>query len=779
MGSNSKFDSPSWRNIFGHPSPYGHQERAIKTARDVIRERGFYVVESGCGTGKTMTGLTVAGDSIRDHNTIHQQAMILTSVIQQVKQFVSDARIINRNLPDDVEPFKTVVLLGKSNICPYTLTGENDFEDANTNRKCNSLRRNTSKAGRNDSFFNVMKSAERELEQQRLGSSSRALEVDDAEAPYPAEHPVEYGKDVCPFYAKSREQEGYVPFDFSDAEDYVIDTDELVRLSVEHGVCPHTAMSRLLDDADFIIGNYYHAFDFNTLRLTNELIDETTLLCCDEAHMLEPRVRGVLSHEVTMYDFYQGMRELLQVATATGHGGDFPVRIGSRPDAELVNKTLGKHGIPGSLLVQVAELLKFVKQSAEEHAEDFLNREYPQWESRGDSMPSQLEAPLRDPEVAETDRLTEKIEESGFAPTLDPSFSTLADAIQECLTKSDLDDVPGELSFPKVARLLDQWRERDHEQHFREVTLERRWNQNMNGFQKHWRVTLELHNCLPGGLIASQLSKFGGGLLMSATLKPFNVYKDVVGLDYLEHQHDRPVVTDTFIKKFPDENQASYIIDAPKFTSSNRGYPDEWTDVRKQYARAILSVARTPGNILVCMPSYAEAEWAADILERTSQFDKEVLCDSSSSNDETERLKEEFFEGDGKILVTSIRGTLTEGVDYKGDRLHGVVVAGVPIPNVGSPRVRALQFAYELEYGSLGFAYSMFVPAVRKTRQALGRVIRGEEDVGVRVLVDERYANNGSVRQYLSDFERDRYDVVDVGSLQQRIESFWTDHGRF
>jgi DNA excision repair protein ERCC-2 len=70
-------------------------------------------------------------------------------------------------------------------------------------------------------------------------------------------------------------------------------------------------MSRLLDDADFIIGNYYHAFDFNTLCLTNELIDETTQLCCDEAHMLEPRVRGVLSHEVIMYDFYQGMRELL------------------------------------------------------------------------------------------------------------------------------------------------------------------------------------------------------------------------------------------------------------------------------------------------------------------------------------------------------------------------------------------------------------------------------------------------------------------------------------
>ncbi|MCF2165396.1 helicase C-terminal domain-containing protein, partial [Halobacterium salinarum] len=263
--------------------------------------------------------------------------------------------------------------------------------------------------------------------------------------------------------------------------------------------------------------------------------------------------------------------------------------------------------------------------------------------------------------------------------------------------------------------------------------------------------------------------------------RPFNVYKDVVGLDYLDHQHDRPVKTAELVKKFPEENQASFIVDAPKFTSRKRGETDEWNDVRKQYARVILSVARTPGNILVCMPSYPEAKWAGEILRETNQFEKDVLIDKSSSNDETEELKEEFFAGEGKILTTSIRGTLTEGVDYRGDRLHGVVVVGVPIPNMGSPRVRALQHSYELEYGSLGFPYSMFVPAVRKARQALGRVIRGEDDVGVRVLVDERYASSGqgAVRQYLSDHEQQRYDVTDPASLQGKIEAFWQNQNAF
>jgi DNA excision repair protein ERCC-2 len=55
-------------------------------------------------------------------------------------------------------------------------------------------------------------------------------------------------------------------------------------------------MSRLLDDADFIIGNYYQAFDPLTKEaLTAPILDGQTLVVCDEAYMLVPRVRDLLS----------------------------------------------------------------------------------------------------------------------------------------------------------------------------------------------------------------------------------------------------------------------------------------------------------------------------------------------------------------------------------------------------------------------------------------------------------------------------------------------------
>jgi DNA excision repair protein ERCC-2 len=115
-----------------------------------------------------------------------------------------------------------------------------------------------------------------------------------------------------------------------------------------------------------------------------------------------------------------------------------------------------------------------------------------------------------------------------------------------------------------------------------------------------------------------------------------------------------------------------------------------------------------------------------------------------------------------------MRGTLTEGVDYRGDRLAAAVVCGVPIVDTSSPRTRAVRTAYDRRFGD-GFRYALAVPAVRKARQAVGRVIRGPEEVGVRVLLDERYARDSwdSVRDLLgpdrAEFQPVSPDMLGVG----------------
>jgi DNA excision repair protein ERCC-2 len=309
-----------------------------------------------------------------------------------------------------------------------------------------------------------------------------------------------------------------------------------------------------------------------------------------------------------------------------------------------------------------------------------------------------------------------------------------------------------------------------------------------------------MQNCVPSDAIGEQLAEFGGGVLMSATLEPLDVFEEVTGLNHLAEEQGRPVVDRTYGLNFPETNRESFAVDAPKFTYDNRGAPGEArsasetragkddprageeTRTRRMYADALRDVAtETPGNVLVGMPNYAEAEWAAESLRENAAVEKSVLLDESSDDDVTEDLKAEFFGGEPKALVTSLRGTLTEGVDYEGDKLSAAVVCGVPIINTASPQTKAVRTAYDRAFGN-GFEYALTVPAVRKARQALGRVIRGPEEVGVRVLVDARYARGSwdSVRKFFPEVEREEFRTVstDMGMdmLSHGLDRFWDGH---
>ncbi|MFC7158092.1 helicase C-terminal domain-containing protein [Halomarina halobia] len=179
------------------------------------------------------------------------------------------------------------------------------------------------------------------------------------------------------------------------------------------------------------------------------------------------------------------------------------------------------------------------------------------------------------------------------------------------------------------------------------------------------------------------------------------------------------------------------------------------------------------GNVLLCLPSYREAEWAVEYLRE--HVSKPVLRDRSSDSAETDAMLSRFFQDDGihRVLVTSARGTVTEGVDYRGHRLHCAAAVGVPYANTAAPRMRAVTNAYDRTFAD-GFETAVQVPAVRKARQAFGRVLRGHDETGVRVLLDRRYLPDAprSVNGLLGEAERAEFrvspDMLDLGLAQ-----FW------
>ena len=140
------------------------------------------------------------------------------------------------------------------------------------------------------------------------------------------------------------------------------------------------------------------------------------------------------------------------------------------------------------------------------------------------------------------------------------------------------------------------------------------------------------------------------------------------------------------------------------------------------------------GNLLVFFPSYAYLEAVAERLE--------IPCERQVAGmDEAARagFLEGFRSGGETLALAVMGGVFGEGIDLVGDRLAGAVVVGAGLPQIGPERdLIRKHFAAR---GRDGFHYAFTFPGWTRVLQAAGRVIRGPEDRGALLLIDERYAN--------------------------------------
>ena len=792
-----------WRAVFGHDEPYDEQVDGIETAIETAKEGGYTVIEGACGTGKTMIALTAGIDLVRNPDTDYDRVFVLTSVKQQLRQFETDLETINANLADEWNPVSGLTLVGKADVCPYNRENRGGVTDDNVYDRCETLRERTRDlTGESGSTTAGALVANAKSQQIGLADSANAsspagstgnargasyLETADEPTPYPPDMP-EYntggpaGSEVeyCPFYAQYLEdlpEEASdaspleaVPFDVT--ETGLLTPEDLVAQSVRHGTCPHSVMGAVLGDVEVVIGNYYHAFDpTTTAAFTGALLDSSTFVVCDEAHMLEPRVRDLVSDGVadsTLRDAETELSRVLQPVRFEQEGRS--TQGGSKTaDADLVRAELNDTDVSIEELERTLEFVQDLRGELDRRIRAHLERTHRGWQSDLTDLTDD-EIPLREPTEPAEDELSVWASEAGYTDAVWVRAESVGAIVERILNEAE--DEEKSRAMPAVGRLLGEWYRRDHTTNFREIELERTWDEMepADSWRRAYTARLALHNCVPSDAIGSRLSAFGGGILMSATLEPMAAFTEVTGLEYLEREENRPVVERQYGLHFPERNRESFAVSLPKFTYQNRGSPAEESPTRTAYAEALAQIARLPGNVLVGMPSYGEAEWAASTLE-ARLTEKPVLLDSSSSDDATQSLKDEFFAGDGKILVTSLRGTLTEGVDYHGDRLSAAAVCGVPIVNTSSPRTKAVRRAYDETFGD-GFTYALTVPAVRKARQAIGRVIRSPDDVGVRILLDERYARDSwdSVRSFFPD--NSAFQPVSPDMLEFGLERF-------
>ncbi len=234
------------------------------------------------------------------------------------------------------------------------------------------------------------------------------------------------------------------------------------------------------------------------------------------------------------------------------------------------------------------------------------------------------------------------------------------------------------------------------------------------------------YQCLDPRLITEPIFKeIFTGVIMSGTLTPLFMYRDVLGITRaVEKEYGSP---------FPLENKLSLVIPETSTKYNLRGEA-----MFQKIARTCAELADLiPGNVAFFFPSYQLRDSIANHFRSSKKlfFEKKEM----STEDKNTFLAEfKEYKDKGGILLGVSGANFAEGIDFPGDLLNGVVVVGLPL---GKPDLHTKEIVkyYEEKFGK-GWDYGYIYPAMSKCIQSAGRCIRSETDKGAVIYLDERFA---------------------------------------
>ncbi len=268
--------------------------------------------------------------------------------------------------------------------------------------------------------------------------------------------------------------------------------------------------------------------------------------------------------------------------------------------------------------------------------------------------------------------------------------------------------------------------------------------------------------CLdPAPMLAAPLERSRSAVFFSATLLPLDYFMQLL-TGAAEHPKQ------IFQSPFPLENACLLIHNqiATKYAQRADSYA--------AIAAAIETVCSTHvGNYLIFFPSYVYLEAVLELLKEKLPEKQLLIQGRAMSESEREAFLDQFEAGGQETLVglAVMGGIFGEGIDLVGERLIGVVVVGVGVPQLGLER-DLIKAYFDGQNGS-GFAYAYQYPGFNRVLQATGRVIRTEVDRGIIVLIDERFTH-GRYRQLFPAHWRGFQVVKNAAEIEEKLTRFWS-----
>ena len=739
----------SYLRYFPYEEPYDHQREAMAKIYDALAEPSDILFEGATGTGKTLASLTPALEYARETD---KTVVITTNVHQQMRQFRRDASAIA-----ETEDVRAVVFRGKGSMCHIDVGYE----------ECQALRDTT-----RDLVETEREQAELERKQRELLDSSQGGDGGAAEARASVMDELEaVEEDLADFSDRATCDHYYQNLTVDTADFFawlyedVRTPDEIYEYAHERGLCGYELLKEGIEDVDLVVCNYHHLLDPMIREQFFRWLGrdpEDVIAIFDEAHNIENAARDHARRTVTETTVESALDELSSVED---------------PRAKSA--------------ANVIETFLTGLREAYEDTFDFGERQ------RVDENWYDLAIDNEDRRDELTLAFLRAYTGPGYETELDRAveLGTELDQRYERQYKNGETSVRKECQTLQAADFIADWlAESAHTGTYPVVSVRRseRGEQSPSdrslvgdgetvGTESGGATAgdiygrAELYTCIPSQVTRKLFEDLHASVLMSATLRPFDVTEDVLGLDDPEQM--------AYGAQFPEDRRRTYAVDGPALFASKRDEEPVQRTITDTLADAIRF---TPGNTLVFFPSYAEAERYCERVDAGTPY----LDEPGSSADE---LRQRFAAEDDGVLYTSLWGTLGEGVSYDGDDARTVVVVGVSYPHLDE-RMEAVQEAYNATFGEddgdasrrgeddAGWRYAVEIPTVRKTRQAVGRVVRSPEDFGARVLLDARYTERGevempdyAVRGTFPPEERAELIDVDPAKLKFGLLNFYSD----
>ncbi len=172
-----------------------------------------------------------------------------------------------------------------------------------------------------------------------------------------------------------------------------------------------------------------------------------------------------------------------------------------------------------------------------------------------------------------------------------------------------------------------------------------------------------------------------------------------------------------------------YAGQARLYLPALNSQPNEAVYTKEVIETAIPLLKASRGNAFMLFTSHKALNLAAELLA-DSQFN--ILVQGAAAKRE---LLKQFQQTDQCVLLGT--QSFWEGVDVKGENLRLVIIDKLPFMSPADPLVRARSRALE-EAGENPFVYYQIPQAILNLKQGVGRLIRGEQDCGVVVIMDPR-----------------------------------------